>query len=208
MANESKPRTVYWLENKLYLNITNRCPNNCFFCIRNFRTGIANFNLRLKTEPSIESILTELQKVIHTRNWNIIVFCGFGEPTERLDVILEITKWLKQYSKMLPVRVNTNGLGNLLNPGRNAAKEMKSAGITKVSVSLNAQNEEVYNEICRPRLDHSYIAIIEFINQAKQELETEVTAITTPEVDIDEIGRIAEEMGVKFRVRPYVPPCW
>jgi TatD family-associated radical SAM protein len=208
MVTEREPRTVYWIENKLYLNITNKCPNNCFFCIRNFRNGIADFNLRLTNEPSIESIIAELERAVHMRNWSEIVFCGFGEPTQRLDALLEITKWLRQNNRLLPVRLNTNGLGNKLNPRRDVTKEMKEAGITKVSVSLNAQNAEVYNEICRPKIENSYQAIIEFINQAKQELEIEITAITTPEVSLTQIEQIAKEMNVKFRIRPYIPHFW
>ena len=205
MANNGKPRTVYWLENKLYLNLTNKCPNNCFFCIRNYRTGIAEFNLKLQTEPTIETVIAELQEALHMRNWKEIVFCGFGEPTQRLDMILEVTKWLRQHHCTFPIRVNTNGLGNKLNPGPQVVKEMKAAGITKISISLNAQNETVYNEICKPKLENSYKAIIEFINQAKQEIETEVTAITTPEINLHEVEQLAKQMGVKFRIRQYTP---
>jgi len=202
------PRTVYWIENKLYFNLTSRCPNNCFFCIRNFRSGIGDFTLKLSYEPSIESIIAELKKSIHLRNWDEIVFCGFGEPTERLDGVIEITKWLRQDSSLPNIRVNTNGLGNMLNPGRHVAKELKAAGISKVSVSLNAQNAEIYEEICRPKMECSYPAMLEFIDQAKSELEVEVTAIALPEVNLAEIEQVAKEMNVKFRIRPYVPGFW
>ena len=151
MVREEKPRTVYWLGDNLYLNITNKCSNNCIFCIRNFKNGVANFNLKLNEEPSVAAILSELEQVLHARNWKEIVFCGFGEPTHRLNCLLQITRWIRQhYGKPLIIRVNTNGHGCMLNQGRNVAKELKTAGVNKVSVSLNASDEETYNEVCKP----------------------------------------------------------
>ena len=82
------------MENKLYLNITNRCSNCCFFCLKNFKRGVAGFNLKLAEEPSFEQITGELDEVLNMRNWSEVVFCGFGEPTERLDLLLEIARGL------------------------------------------------------------------------------------------------------------------
>jgi len=200
----NKPATVYWLDNKLYLNITNKCSNHCLFCIRNFQEGVGDFVLKLPEEPSIDRVITDLEEVSNTKNWTEAVFCGFGEPTERLDCLLEITRWLRRrYGKSLHIRVNTNGQGYLLNPGRQVAKELKAAGVDKLSISVNAHNESLYNEVCRPKLKNAYVAVLEFINSAKQELETEITAVTTPEVDIQKVEKRAEEMGVKSRTRPY-----
>jgi len=201
----NKPATVYWLDNKLYLNITNKCSNHCLFCIRNFQAGVGGFILKLPEEPSIDRVITDLEEVSNTKNWTEAVFCGFGEPTERLDCLLEIARWLRRrYGKSLHIRVNTNGQGQLLNPGRQVAKELKAAGVDKLSISVNAHNESLYNEVCRPKLKNAYVTVLEFINSAKQELETEITAVTTPEVDIQKVEKLAEEMGVKSRTRPYI----
>ena len=201
----NKPATVYWLDNKLYLNITNKCSNHCLFCIRNFQAGVGGFILKLPEEPSIDRVITDLEEVSNTKNWTEAVFCGFGEPTERLDCLLEIARWLRRrYGESLHIRVNTNGQGHLLNPGRQVVKELKAAGINKLSISVNAHNESLYNEVCRPKLKNAYVAVLEFINSAKQELETEITAVTTPEVDIQKVEKLAEEMGVKSRTRPYI----
>ncbi|OYT43658.1 hypothetical protein B6U84_05695, partial [Candidatus Bathyarchaeota archaeon ex4484_40] len=81
----------------LYLNITNRCPNRCYFCIRNFADGVGGFNLRLKREPAVSEVIKALEEVMNRRFWAEVVFCGFGEPTERLDCILEVSRWLKRY---------------------------------------------------------------------------------------------------------------
>ena len=122
LSKSETPKTVYWLENKLYLNITNRCSNCCFFCLRNFKRGVGDFNLKLSEEPSLEQIIQELDEVLHMRRWNEVVFCGFGEPTERLDVLLEVARWIRlHYHRSLTIRVNTNGHGYLLNRGRDLA---------------------------------------------------------------------------------------
>jgi len=210
MVREEKPRTVYWLGDNLYLNLTNRCSNNCVFCIRNFRNGVGGFNLKLNEEPSAALVISELEEVINRKSWNEVVFCGFGEPTERLDCLLEVTRWIRHHhGKPLIIRVNTNGHGCVLNPGREVAKELRAAGVEKVSVSLNAHDEETYNAVCRPKFADAYAAALDFVGKAKKEgLETEITAVTTPEVDVKKVCGVAEKMGVKFRLRECIPCFW
>jgi len=206
MPKEEKSKTVYWLENKLYLNITNQCSNCCFFCLKRYKRGVAGFNLKLSKEPSIAQITAELDAVLNMRIWVEVVFCGFGEPTERLDVLLDVAKWIRQhYGRPLKIRVNTNGHGYLLNPGRDLAAELKAAGIDKVSVSLNAGDKETYSEICKPTFEGGYEAVLDFVQKAKSILQVEVTAVRMPEVDISKAQAVAEELGVEFRVREYIP---
>jgi GTP 3',8-cyclase len=209
MVQKEKPRIVYWLDNKLYINITNRCSNNCEFCIRKFKKGVGGFNLKLDVEPSIKQIIEELKEVLFKNRWTEIVFCGFGEPTERLDELLEVTQWIKRnYGKSIVVRVNTNGQGYLLNPSRDVAKELKAAGVNKVSVSLNASDEKTYREVCKPKFDNAYDAVLEFIKKSRDLLDVEVTAVTVPEVNLRKTEAIAEELGVKFRLRQCIPCFW
>jgi cyclic pyranopterin phosphate synthase len=200
------PSIAYWLGEKLYLNTTNRCSNDCIFCLRRFRKGVGGFNLRLKGEPSVNEVTSELQEVMNKKNWAEIVFCGFGEPLERLDCILQVTKWVRNYyGKPVSVRIDTNGHGCLLNEGREVVKELKNAGVNKISVSLNAHNHETYNQVCRPKLENAFKGTLDFIEKAKQDLEVEVTAATIPEVDLPQIEKIAQKAGVKFRPRQYLP---
>lgn len=202
------PSIVYWMDNNIYLNITNKCPNSCYFCFRKFKKGIREFNLKLETEPSPEEVIEELQKVINRKNWNEVVFCGFGEPLERLDLVLEVTRWIKKNHRKT-VRVDTNGQGCLLNKGRNVIHELKDAGVDKVNVSLNAQDKETYNQICKPRFEDAYKNVLEFIKKANKEgIETEATAVTISEVDITKVKELAENMGIKFTVRQYIPFFW
>ncbi|PVX27288.1 MAG: metallo cofactor biosynthesis protein [Candidatus Bathyarchaeum sp.] len=202
------PSIVYWFGNSLYLNITNCCPNSCYFCFRRYKNGIKEFKLKLEKEPTTEEVIEELQKELNKNNWNEVVFCGFGEPLERLDVVLEVTRWIKKHS-LKPVRVDTNGQGYLLNKGRDVVGEMKDAGVDKVNVSLNAHNKETYNENCKPAFEDAYENVLEFIRRAKEAgLETEATAVTIPEIEISKVREVAEKLGAKFSVREYIPFFW
>jgi len=198
---------VYWLGNGLYLNITNRCPNNCYFCFRKFKDGIQGFNLKLGKEPSLNEVIKELKEVINRKNWSEVVFCGFGEPLERLDCVLEVTRWIKKHSGKV-VRIDTNGQGYLLNKGRDVIKELKKAGVDKISVSLNAHEKATYNQVCKPEFENAFERVLEFIEKAEGEFGTEITTITIPEVDIPKVRGIAKRMGVRFRVREYIPCFW
>ena len=205
---DRSPSIVYWLGNSIYLNITNKCPNRCYFCFRRFKDGIKEFKLKLEKVPTTEEVIEELQKVLNKKNWDEIVFCGFGEPLERLDVILEVTRWVKKHSRK-PVRVDTNGQGYLLNKGRDAVRELKDAGVDKLTVSLNAPNKETYNEICKPTFENAYENVLEFIKKAKEAgLETEATAVTVSEIEVSRVKKVAEKIGVKFLVREYIPFFW
>jgi len=167
---------------------------------------VGGFNLKLLREPTIEKIETELSEVLHKRSSDGIVFCGFGEPTERLDVLVEVTKWIRrQHGKPIQIRLDTNGHGYTLNPNRDVALELKNAGIDKVSVSLNAGDKETYNEICKPTFPEAYDAVLEFILKTKGLVELEVTAVRLPEVKLAKVQRVADKLGVKFKVREYIP---
>ncbi len=140
------------------------------------------------------------------RSWVEVVFCGFGEPTERLEVLLSVTRWIRQhYGRPLKIRVNTNGHGYVLNKGRDVAAELKAAGVDNVSVSLNTGDDETYREVCKPTFEGAYEAVIEFMHKAKPFLQVEATAVRMPEVDLTKAQMVADGLGVKFRVREYIP---
>jgi cyclic pyranopterin phosphate synthase len=209
MASDNKPTTVYWLDNSLYLNITNRCSNNCWFCFRNFKQGVGGFNLKLKEEPTPTAVITELQEAIASRNWSEVVFCGFGEPTERLDLLLEIARWIKQHYPRIPIRLDTNGHAYALNKDRDVAKELKAAGISKASVSLNGYDSATYGENCRPTFTGAFEVVLEFVAKAKKAgLEVEISAVRIPEVDLQKIKTIVESLGAPFRIREYISCFW
>lgn len=204
---KKSPSVVYWLGNNLYLNITNRCPNNCYFCFRKFKDGIDGFNLKLRREPSPNEVIKKLQEVINRKNWREVVFCGFGEPSERLNCVLEVTRWIKKYSGRT-VRIDTNGQGYLLNKGREVVKELKEAGVDKISVSLNAHEKEIYNQACKPAFESAFENVLKFIEKARKEFDVEITTVTIQEVNIQRVREIARKLGVGFRTREYIPCFW
>ncbi|MEM2749467.1 MAG: TatD family nuclease-associated radical SAM protein [Candidatus Bathyarchaeia archaeon] len=206
MVNSNYSNIIYWLGDSLYLNITNRCSNRCYFCFRHYWNGIAGFNLKLREEPDPKRVIEDLKKHISRRRWVEVVFCGFGEPTVRLDCILEVARWIKRHYPGIRIRLDTNGHGLLLNPGRDVVRELKDAGVDAVSVSLNGHDEETYNKVCRPDFKDAYKSILEFIKRAKNEsLDVEVTAVRIPEIDILKVHDLAANLGVKFRVREFIP---
>jgi cyclic pyranopterin phosphate synthase len=210
VVREEKPRTVYWLDNSLYLNITNRCSNNCWFCFRNFKQGVGGFNLKLEREPTPAEVKADLEVALGLRRWSEVVFCGFGEPTARLDVLLEVARWIrKRYGGSVPIRVDTNGHGYVLNKGRDVAQELRAAGVSKVSVSLNGHDEASYAENCRPEFGGGFAAVLEFVKKAKEAgLDVEVSAVRMPEVDVEKVRVVAESLGVPLRIREYIPCFW
>jgi cyclic pyranopterin phosphate synthase len=205
-----KPRIVYWLDNSLYLNITNRCSNDCWFCFRNFKQGVGGFNLKLEREPTTAEVKAELEAAFGLRRWGEVVFCGFGEPTARLDVLLEVARWIrKRCGSSVSIRVDTNGHGYVLNKGRDVAGELRDAGVSSVSVSLNGHDEASYAENCRPMFGGGFAAVLGFVKKAKMAgLEVKVSAVRMPEVNIEKVRALAESLGVPLRVRDYIPCFW
>jgi len=202
-----KPSIVYWLGDNLYLNITNKCSNRCYFCIRNFTDGIAGFKLKLNREPNSKEVIRRLVNHINRKSWREIVFCGFGEPTANFVCLLEVAEWISKYH-MIPIRVNTNGHGYLLNPKRKVIKEMRDAGVSKISVSLNAVDKENYKMICRPTFENAFEETIKFIEKAKKNFKVEVTAVKVPELNVEKFMKLAESLGIPSRLRNYIQPFY
>jgi len=148
-----------------------------------------------------------LQEVINRKNWSEAVFCGFGEPLERLDCVLEVTRWIKKHSGKI-VRIDTNGQGYLLNKGRDVVKELKEAGVDKISVSLNAHEKETYNKVCKPVFENAFENVLEFIEKARGKFDMEITTVTIPEMSIPKVNEITRKFGVGFRIREYIPCFW
>jgi cyclic pyranopterin phosphate synthase len=209
VVDKENPRIAYWLDSSLYLNITNRCSNNCWFCFRNFKKGVSGFNLKLDREPTTAEVKTELEAVLGLKRWIEVVFCGFGEPTARLDALLEVARWLRERYGSVPIRVDTNGHGYVLNKGRDVAKELLEAGVNIVSVSLNGHDEASYAENCRPEFSGGFAAVLEFVEKAKTAgLDVEFSAVRMPEVDIEKVEAVAGSLGVPLRIRDYIPCFW
>jgi TatD DNase family protein len=190
-----KGEIAYKIRNTLYLNLTNRCSNECIFCVRFHTDYVKGHNLRLSDEPTEE----ELKSAIKDPSvYKEVVFCGYGEPLLRLDVVKHVASWIKK--KKGRVRINTNGHANLIH-GRNILPELHGL-VDSISISLDAHDEETYNKICRPSFTDAFQGVISFIKEARKYIpEVRVTVVTVKDVDIEKARKLAEDLGVEFRVR-------
>ena len=204
---------VYRFKNGLYINLTNRCPNLCVFCIKTkWHMQFDGPNLDLAgQEPSAEEVLQALDKEFQKSPVQEVVFCGYGECTMRLPVLLQVGRALKaaQATGKYPpfkIRLNTNGLGSLINK-RNIAPELKTA-IDRVCVSLNAETEDLWRKLVRPSpgYENGFTAVLEFIRACADEHFESVTAscVQNTGADARAVQKLAAQYGAQFNEREYL----
>lgn len=195
---------LYEVYNNLYVNLTNKCPCKCTFCLRQGRDEMNNSgSLWLEREPAVEEVKAEFLKFDMSK-YGEVVFCGFGEPTERLDAMLEVAEFVKEkYNKT--VRVNTNGLGDLVNKKNTAP--MYKGKVDIVSISLNTPNKERYLELTRSKFGiESFDAMIKFASEVKHYVkEVVLTTVSTTLTEAEELEcqKICDKAGVTYRIRPW-----
>lgn len=194
---------LYEYGGKLYINVTNRCSCNCTFCIRqNGNTVGDSGSLWLEHEPSFEEIVQAFEAA-DTTCFSEVVFCGYGEPLERLDTVLQTCRYLRRISK-LKIRLNTNGLSDLIN-SKPTAHLLKGL-VDTVSISLNASNSKEYESICRPSFGEvSFPAMLQFAQDCKQSIERVIFSVVDviPKQEIEACQKLADEMGIPLRIRAY-----
>ena len=195
---------TYEVEGALYINVTNRCTNNCEFCIRKNGDGAyGSDSLWLEREPTEDEILDS----VFSRDLSVyreIVFCGYGEPSIRLDVIRSVAVKIKEKCS-LPVRINTNGHSSLYH-GYDTAPEYKDA-FDCVSISLNTPSPERYDEICHPVKAGSFEAMLDFAREVKKYVPSVLLSVVKDFLTTDELSechRIADDLGVTLKVRDYI----
>ena len=194
---------AYPIGSSLYVNITNKCSNDCAFCVRTTTDFSMGYDLWLDTEPSVEKIVSDIKEK-GVENYDELVFCGYGEPTERFDDMIEVIKRVKKFSD-IKVRLNTNGHANLI-AGRDVTGELKDM-VDIVSVSLNAPDAASYQKICRSKFgEKGFYAMLDFVKKARENAAEVVLSIVDIMADEDKekCRAIAEDLGVKLRVRELI----
>ena len=196
---------VYVFENTLYLNITNRCTNSCDFCVRTVSDGYYSENsLWLEYEPSLDEILTALEKYKFD-DYKEIVFCGYGEPTCRLNIMPQVCRFIRKKSG-IKIRLNTNGHASLIEHHDTAP--LFEGLLDTVSVSLNTADAESYQNICHSKFGKSaFYGMLDFAREVKKyvpEVLFSVVRTTIPESDVEKCKKIADEYGIRLRVRELV----
>ena len=194
----------YKFEGKMYINITNGCPCRCVFCLRDNADSIKdNDSLWLGHEPSVEEIAAAFD-AFDKSGITDAVFCGYGEPTVRADMMIRVAEYIKQNSDMR-IRLNSNGLLKLIHPDFDM-QSMRGL-IDSVSISLNAPDAARYNEVTRPSFgEKSFDVMLDFAQQMKQicgKVAFTVVDIITPD-EIERCRAIAESMDIPLRVRAYI----
>jgi TatD family-associated radical SAM protein len=196
---------TYQVKDAVYVNLTNRCPCNCTFCLRQNGPGVFGSGpLWLEREPTLEETMESLGQWDFNR-FREVVFCGYGEPTERLDVLLAVAARLKERDSALRVRVNTNGLSDLIH-GKPTAP-LFVGKVDCLSISLNTDDPAEYLTLCRPRFgEAAYPAMLNFAKEAAALLPSVVmTVVGEPVTSLEKQERcrtIAEGLGARLRVRP------
>ncbi|MCX5776445.1 MAG: TatD family nuclease-associated radical SAM protein, partial [Candidatus Firestonebacteria bacterium] len=192
-------KIVYEINGSLYINLTNRCSNHCFFCARNVSTMVQGHDLTIRREPTVKEVIEAAGDI---SKYKEVVFCGFGEPLIRLEALKQIAADFK--NKGAKIRLDTNGQGNLIH-GRNVLPELQGL-VDAVSVSLNSPDAAGYQNICSSQFkEAAYHGVKEFIKEANKYIP-DVTAsmVTVPGIDIEACRKVAEEeLKVKFRIRQF-----
>lgn len=194
---------VYPVGDKLYINLTNRCPCRCTFCIRQNADGAyGSDTLWLEREPSCEEVIAAFSQYDMDR-CSEIVFCGYGEPMERAEDVSYIGRMLKQQYPHIPIRLNTNGLGDKIHSKPTAY--LLEGAVDTVSVSLNSGNAADYNAVTRPKWEDSFDAMLAFAADCKkyvpQVMFTVVDVIS--EKEIEESKAISQKLEIPLRIRKY-----
>lgn len=197
---------AYRVGNGIYINLTNRCSNSCTFCIRlGGDTAYGSDTLWLEREPESANEVVEAVKRIFFDDCEEFVFCGYGEPTYRADLIHEVGRILKQtYS--LPIRLNTNGHGSIING--ESISVLLAGVIDTVSISLNACDADSYQRVCRSVYgERAFDAMLDFAKECADIIpEVIFTAVdcALSDEELEKCAALVSTTGAKFRVRAYI----
>lgn len=195
---------VYLLDGKIYINLTNKCTNDCIFCLRKDKDDVVGQTLWLDDENSTSQDVIEQLK-----NFDItseVIFCGYGEPMLKFEVLKEVAKYIKENYPDTKIRVNTNGHANFVYK-RNIVPECKGL-MDEFSVSLNGTTKEEYNELSQPVFDEAYEEVKKFIKACADENISVIASVVEGykgrHLDLETCEQIAKNLGAKFRVREWI----
>lgn len=195
---------VYELYGKIYINLTNRCTNECIFCLRQDKDDVCGQTLWLDNED-----FTADDVIAQFKNFKIseeVIFCGYGEPLLKFEILKDVAKYIKETYPQTKIRVNTNGHANFVYK-RNIVPELKGL-VDEFSVSLNASSKEEYNELSKPKFDEAYDEVQKFIKACSDENISVVASIVDGykgrRLDVKKCEQIAEGLGAPLRVREWI----
>lgn len=196
--NQENPETVY-------INLTNSCTNACIFCLRTQKDDVCGKEMWHDDDYELEDIIEQFKK--YSENAKEVVFCGYGEPFLRKEMMKSFCKYLRENFPYIKIRVNTNGHANAIYR-TNVAAEFKGL-LDNASISLNAPTEEQYDEICKPKIKNAYNAVLEFTKSCKAAgIDVSMSVVTgfdkIHNIDVKKCEEIATSLGAKFRNREFI----
>ena len=195
--NEPNPKTVY-------INLTNACTNSCVFCLREQKDDVCGAQMWHDDKYTLEDIIAQFQS--YNPVPQNVVFCGYGEPFLKKDMMKDFAQYLRENYPEIKIRVNTNGHANAIYK-TNVAEEFKGL-LDEASVSLNSDNSEQYNEICQPKIENAFEAVKDFLKCCRdagiKTYASIVTGFDEREINVENCEKIAKELGAKFRNREFI----
>ncbi len=198
IGEKMKLSFTYQIGESLYINVTNRCNSDCVFCDRKGDAVINGYNLKMSKseEPDAEVYISEIGD---PTKYKEIVFCGYGEPTIRWDVVKKIATFVKANGGK--TRMNSDGHGSFINK-RDITPELQGV-IDTVSISLNSTDKVQYAKLMR--VDESMHAeMIDFAKKAKNFTNVVMSIVGLSSVDTENAKQfVSDKIGVEFRVREY-----
>ncbi len=205
--NEPNPETVY-------VNLTNACTNSCVFCLREQKDDVCGAEMWHDDKYTLEDIIEQFNHYMISNSNNLasdhkvkeVVFCGYGEPFLKKDMMKSFAQYLRKNYPEIKIRVNTNGHANAVYK-TNIAEEFKDL-LDAVSVSLNSDNAEQYNEICQPKIENAFEAVKDFLKSCNEvgikTYASIVTGFDEREINVENCEKIAHELGAEFRNREFI----
>lgn len=195
---------VYELDKKIYINLTNRCTNECIFCLRQDKDDVCGQKLWLETEDfTADDVIEQLKNFELSSE---VVFCGYGEPMLKFEVLRQVAKYIKSNFPNIKIRVNTNGHANFVYK-KDVVPELVGL-VDEFSVSLNGTTSYEYDELSQPKFDDAYDEVKKFIKcSSKAGIKTVASVVDGYKgrrLDIDRCGEIANELGAELRIREWI----
>ena len=200
---------VYLLDGKIYVNLTNRCTNDCIFCLRKDKDDVCGQQLWLDDENSTAAdVIAQFEEILRSaqNDKKEVIFCGYGEPMLKFEVLKDVARYIKEKYPDTKIRVNTNGHANFVYK-RNLVPELKGL-IDEFSVSLNGATKEEYDELSQPKFEEAYEEVKKFIKSCADENISVVASVVEGykgrHLDLETCENIAKNLGAKFRVREWI----
>ena len=197
---------VYILDGKIYINLTNMCTNDCIFCLRRDKDDVCGQDMWLKSEKiTADDVIEQLNKY-EDKIAKGVTFCGYGEPTMKFEVLKQVAEYIKHNYPDTFIKVNTNGHGNVINK-KDILPELKGL-VDEFSISLNAQNSDLYKELSQPKIDNAYEAMKDFAKKAYDNgFKTTLSVVSgykDYDVDLALCEKIAKDLHASFRNREWI----